>query len=51
MAKVVGSYFGNLQLVPAPAGALPKGQDVAVVVTDRYHVPPPNPNGPIDCPT
>jgi LCP family protein required for cell wall assembly len=51
MAKVVGSYFGNLDLVPAPPGALPRGQDVAVVVTDRYHVPPPNPNGPIECPT
>lgn len=51
MAKVVGSYFGNLDLVPAPAGTLPRGQDVAVVVTDRYHVPPPNPNGPVDCPT
>ena len=51
MAKVVGSYFGNLDLVPAPPGALAKGQDVAVVVTDRYHVPPPNPNGPVDCPT
>jgi hypothetical protein len=51
MAKVVGSYFGNLDLVPAPAGTLPKGQDVAVVVTDRYQVPPPNPSGPVNCPT
>ena len=51
MAKVVGSYFGNLDLVPAPAGTLPRGQDVAVVVTDRYQVPPPNPNGPVNCPT
>ena len=51
MAEVVGSYFGNLDLVPAPAGTLPRGQDVAVVVTDRYQVPPPNPNEPIDCPT
>ena len=51
MAKVVGSYFGNLDLVPAPAGTLPRGQDVAVVVTDRYQVPPPNPSGPVNCPT
>jgi len=51
MAKVVGSYFGNLDLVPAPEGTLPRGQDVAVVVTDRYQVPPPNPNGPVHCPT
>ena len=51
MAKVVGSYFGNLELVPAPPNALAKAQDVAVVVTDRYRVPPPNANGPIDCPT
>jgi hypothetical protein len=26
MAKVVGSYFGNLELVPAPPGALPRGR-------------------------
>jgi LCP family protein required for cell wall assembly len=51
MAKVVGSYFGNLDLVPAPAGTLPRGQDVAVVVTDRYQVPPPNSSGPVNCPT
>jgi len=50
-AKVVGTYFGNLTLVPAPAGTLPKGQDVAVVVSGRYQIPPPNTAEPVDCPT
>ena len=50
-AKVVGTYFGNLTLVPAPAGTLPKGQDVAVVVSGRYQIPPPNTGEPVDCPT
>ncbi len=50
MAKVVGTYFGNLDLVPAPPGSLPKGQDVAVLVGGRYEVPPPNTNEPVDCP-
>ena len=49
-AKVVGTYFGNLTLVPAPAGTLPKGQDVAVVVSGRYQIPPPNTAEPVDCP-
>jgi hypothetical protein len=49
-AKVVGTYFGNLTLVPAPAGTLPKGQDVAVVVSGRYQIPPPNTDEPVDCP-
>jgi hypothetical protein len=51
MAKVVGTYFGNLELVPAPPGTLPKGQDVAVVVSGRYQIPPPNTDEPVECPT
>jgi LCP family protein required for cell wall assembly len=50
MAKVVGTYFDNLDLVPAPPGALPKGQDLAVVVSDRYEIPPPNTDEPVECP-
>jgi LCP family protein required for cell wall assembly len=51
MAKVVGTYFGNLQLVPAPPGALGSGEDVAVVVTSRYELPEPNESEPVECPT
>jgi LCP family protein required for cell wall assembly len=51
MAKVVGTYFGNLELVPAPPGTLREGIDVAVVVTPGYQLPPPNAQGPVDCPT
>jgi len=51
MAKVVGTYFGNLELVPAPSGTLPKGQDVAVVVSGRYQIPPPSTDEPVECPT
>jgi hypothetical protein len=50
MAEVVGTYFGNLDLVPAPPGTLPNGQDVAVVVGGRYELPPPNTNEPVECP-
>lgn len=50
-AKVVGTYFSNLELVPAPAGTLPRGQDVAVVIGGSYHLPPPNANEPVECPT
>ena len=50
MAKVVGTYFGNLGLVPAPPGTLPKGQDVAVVVGGRYEIPPPSTDEPVECP-
>ncbi len=42
MAKVVGTYFGNLELVPAPPGALTGGEDVAVVVSGAYQLPAPN---------
>ena len=51
MAKVVGTYFRDLGLVPAPAGTLPKGQDVAVVVSGRYQIPPPATDEPVECPT
>jgi LCP family protein required for cell wall assembly len=49
MAKVVGSYFPDLDLVPAPARTLPKGQDVAVIVTARYQRPEPSTSQPVDC--
>jgi hypothetical protein len=51
MAKVVGTYFRNLELVPAPPGALGAGEDVAVVVTSRYELPDPNEEPPVECPT
>jgi LCP family protein required for cell wall assembly len=50
-AKVVGTYFDNLGVVPAPPGTLPKGQDVAVVVGGRYEIPPPSTDEPVECPT
>ena len=49
-AKVVQSYFRNLQIVPAPAGTLPVDQDVAVVVTPNYELPPPVTEAPTECP-
>jgi LCP family protein required for cell wall assembly len=51
MAEVAGTYFGNLDLVPAPPGTLPNGEDVAVVVGGRYELPPPNTNEPVECPS
>lgn len=51
MAKVVRTYFGNLDLVPAPHGSIPRGQDVAVVVGGRYQLPPPHTDEPVECPT
>jgi LCP family protein required for cell wall assembly len=52
MGKVVGTYFGNMQLVPAPPRLLPDGVDVAVVVTARYNLPePPADDAPVECPT
>jgi LCP family protein required for cell wall assembly len=50
MAKVVGTYFTDLELVPAPAGSLEAGEDVAVVVTSGYQVPDPTENSPVECP-
>jgi hypothetical protein len=51
MAKVVGTYFPNLELVPAPAGTLPSGLDVAVVVTGGYEIPAPQTGPQVECPT
>jgi LCP family protein required for cell wall assembly len=51
MAKVVGTYFRNLELVPAPPGSLGAGEDVAIVVTSRYELPDPNEEPPVECPT
>ncbi len=50
-AKVVGTYFRDLPLVPAPAGALPDGVDVAVVATANYEIPPPSTEAPVECPS
>ncbi|HZD17961.1 MAG TPA: LCP family protein [Actinomycetota bacterium] len=49
-AKVVGSYLRNLELVAAPPETLPEGQDVAVIVTARYAIPPPETAPPVECP-
>jgi LCP family protein required for cell wall assembly len=49
MAKVVGAYFPNMDLVPAPRGTLPRGQDVAVVVTAGYQVPEPQEDAEVVC--
>ncbi len=51
MAKVVGTYFPNLELVPAPPGTLPVGQDVAVVITGGYRIPAPQTGPQVECPT
>ena len=44
---------GRIEVQVLPVGTLAKGLEsrTAVVVTDRYQIPPPNPNGPVDCPT
>jgi hypothetical protein len=51
MAKVVGGYFPNMELVPAPQGTLPDGYDVAVVVTSGYQIPDPQDGTQVECPT
>jgi len=50
MAKVVRAYFRNLEIVAAPPGTLPEGEDVAVIVTSRYSIPPPETAPPVECP-
>jgi anionic cell wall polymer biosynthesis LytR-Cps2A-Psr (LCP) family protein len=49
-AQVVASFAGGLDIVPVPASALPAGVDVAVVVTNRYEIPTPDPAGSSSCP-
>jgi LCP family protein required for cell wall assembly len=49
-AKVVGTYFRNLELVAAPPGTFPAGVDVAVVLTANYEPPPPQTEPPVECP-
>jgi LCP family protein required for cell wall assembly len=49
-AKVVGTYFRDLELAPAPPGAMPDGVDVAVVVTPGYEIPPAGTEPPVECP-
>jgi LCP family protein required for cell wall assembly len=49
-AKVVGAYYRNLELVAAPAGTLPPGVDVAVVLTPSYEPPPPSTEPQVECP-
>ena len=49
-AKVVGAYHRNLDLVAAPAGTLPAGVDVAVVLTPSYESPPPSTEPQVECP-
>jgi LCP family protein required for cell wall assembly len=50
MAKVVQSYFSNLDIEPAPQGFLDPGVHVDVVVTGSYHVPTPGTSQPPSCP-
>jgi hypothetical protein len=50
MAEVVGSYFGGMELIPAPEHVLPPGVDVAVVVTGGYAFPEPQEGEPVECP-
>ena len=47
MAKVVQTYYPNLEIVPAPHGLL-TDVDVAVIVTSTYTPPPPS-TGPPSC--
>ena len=50
-AKVVGTYFGNMELVPAPPRLLPNGVDVAAVVEAGYSLPePPEDGAAVECP-
>jgi hypothetical protein len=49
-AKVVGTYYPNLRLVPAPSGTLAPGVDVALVLTPSYEPPPPQTEPPVECP-
>jgi LCP family protein required for cell wall assembly len=50
MARVVGSYFPNMELVPSPPRTMPEGVDVAVVVTGSYELPPEPTEEPVECP-
>ncbi|HSJ51539.1 MAG TPA: LCP family protein [Actinomycetota bacterium] len=47
-AKVVGTYLHDLDLVPAPEGVLPEGQDVGIVVAPAYEIP--EPKETVECP-
>jgi LCP family protein required for cell wall assembly len=49
-AKVVGTYYRNLEVAAAPPGTLPPGVDVAVVLTPRYEPPPPSTEPQVECP-
>jgi LCP family protein required for cell wall assembly len=50
MARVVGSYLRNLDLLTAAPGTLSNGEDVAVVLGSRYELPPPETGSPVECP-
>jgi hypothetical protein len=50
MARVVGSYLRDLDLVTAEPGTLSNGEDVAVVLGSGYQLPPPESEGPVECP-
>ena len=50
MAKVVQSYFPNLDIQPAPNRFLETGIDVDVVITRSYSIPPPATAQPPSCP-
>lgn len=51
MARVVGSYLRNLELLAAAPGSLSNGEDVAVVLAPPYELPPPpETESPVECP-
>src|SRR5919109_1334457 len=49
-ARVVGSYLRDLEIVGAAPEAFPSDEEVAVVVGRNYELPPPEADGPVECP-
>ena len=49
-ARVVGSYLRDLEIVGAAPEVFPNHEDVAVVVGRNYELPPPEVDGPVECP-
>jgi hypothetical protein len=49
-ARVVGSYLRDLEIVGAAPEVFPSDEDVAVVVGRNYELPPPEVDGPVECP-
>jgi LCP family protein required for cell wall assembly len=49
-ARVVGSYLRDLEIVGAAPEVFPSDEDVAVVLGRNYELPPPEVDGPVECP-